>query len=61
MMDWLGNPEITKPIGLVIFFVTFCLIIYWIYGSRKRSDQLEQYKNIPFLDDEDEMKDKSNG
>ncbi len=60
-MEWFANPENAKPLGLLIFFVTFCLIVYWAYGSRKRSERLEQHKNIPFLDDEDEMKDKSNG
>jgi cbb3-type cytochrome oxidase subunit 3 len=61
-MSWLANPENAKPLGLVIFFVTFCLIVLWVYGNRKRSEQLEEHKNIPFLDEDvDEAKDKSNG
>ncbi len=60
-MDWFAHPENTKPLGLLIFFVTFCLIVLWVYGSRKRSEKLEEHKNIPFLDDDDEVKDKSNG
>jgi cbb3-type cytochrome oxidase subunit 3 len=61
-MDWLADPENAKPLGLVIFFVTFCLIVIWVYGSRRRGEKLEEHKNIPFLDDDDEMKkDKSNG
>ena len=59
-MEWFANPENTKPLGLLIFFVTFCLIVLWVYGSRKRGEKLEEHKNIPFLDD-DEVKDKSNG
>jgi len=59
-MEWFAHPENTKPLGLIIFFVTFCLILVWAYGSRKRGRKLEEYKNIPFLDD-DELKDKSNG
>lgn len=60
-MEWFSDPANTKPLGLLILFVTFCLILVWVYGSRKRGERLEQHKNIPFLDDEDERKDKSHG
>ncbi len=60
-MEWFSHPENTKPLGLLIFFITFCLIVLWVYGSRKRGEKLEEHKNIPFLDDHDEVKDKSNG
>ena len=56
-MEWFADPANTKPLGLLIFFVTFCLIVYWAYGSKKRSKQLEEHKHIPFLDDDDEVKD----
>ncbi|HNA31446.1 MAG TPA: cbb3-type cytochrome c oxidase subunit 3 [Thiobacillaceae bacterium] len=59
-MAWLADPENAKSLGLLIFFITFCLILVWVYGSRKRGEKLEEHKNIPFLDDDD-MKDKSNG
>lgn len=59
-MDWFANAENTKPLGLLIFFITFCLIVIWTYGNKKRSKRLEEHKNIPFLDDDD-LKDKSNG
>lgn len=52
MLEWFANPANSKPLGLLIFFVTFCLIVLWVYGSRKRSDRLEAHKNIPFLDDD---------
>ena len=29
-MGWLADPEIAKPIGMLIFFITFCLIQYSI-------------------------------
>jgi cbb3-type cytochrome oxidase subunit 3 len=60
-MDWFADPANTKPLVLLIFFVTFCAIVLWVYGSKKRGKKLEEHKNIPFLDDEDEVKDKSNG
>lgn len=60
MMEWLSHPENSKPLALLIFFVTFCLIVLWVYTNKRRSERLEEYKNIPFLD-EDDIKDKSNG
>ena len=60
-MEWFANPENSKPLGLLIFFITFCLIVLWVYGSRKRGEKLEEHKNIPFLDDDEAKKDKSNG
>ena len=61
-MQWFADPQNTKPLGLLIFFITFCLIVLWVYGSRKRGEKLEEHKHIPFLDDDDEVKkDKSNG
>ncbi len=62
-MGWLADPEIAKPIGMLIFFITFCLILFWVYGSRKRGEKLEEFKNIPLHDDDDDevKKDKSNG
>lgn len=56
-MSWLADPSNSKTLGLLIFFVTFCLIVLWTF-SRKRSQSLEEHKNIPFLDDED--KDRTN-
>jgi len=61
MLQWLANPENTKPLGLLIFFITFCLIVVWVYGSKRRGEQLEEHRNIPFLDEEDASKDKSHG
>ena len=52
MFDWLMNMEYTKPVALVLFFVTFVLIILYVYTNKKRSKRLESYKNIPFQDDD---------
>lgn len=61
-MDWLmwfTRFENTKPLSLVIFFTVFCLILFYLYGSRQRGQRLETFKNIPFLDDsQDEIQDK---
>ena len=59
---WFSKPENTKPLALIIFFVTFIGIVIYVYGSKKRSAQLESYREIPFLDDrpgdQDDTKDK---
>lgn len=55
---WLSHPENTKPLALVIFFVTFIGILVYVYGSRKRGQKLESYRDIPFLDEQDAHKDK---
>ncbi len=55
MLEWLSHAENAKPLGLVILFVTFCLIVLWVYGSRKRGARLETYKHIPFLDEADDV------
>ncbi|MEJ5211376.1 MAG: cbb3-type cytochrome c oxidase subunit 3 [Burkholderiales bacterium] len=54
MLEWLSHPENTKPLGLLIFFVAFLGILWFVFGSRKRGEKLESYKDIPFLDEEPE-------
>jgi len=52
--------ENTKPLALVIFFVTFVGILLYVFTGKKRGERLESYKNIPFLEDEqsDKLKNK---
>ncbi len=49
---WFSSFNHTKPLALVIMFVTFVAIVFYVYGDRKRGERLENNKNIPFLDDE---------
>ncbi|MBT9589314.1 MAG: cbb3-type cytochrome c oxidase subunit 3 [Thiobacillus sp.] len=49
---WFSRPENTKPLALIIFFFTFVGIVAYVYGSKKRSEKLESYRDIPFLDDQ---------
>lgn len=44
----------SKIVALLIFFFTFLGIIIYTYGSKKRSARLETYRNIPFMDDDDD-------
>jgi cbb3-type cytochrome oxidase subunit 3 len=54
LFNWLTNMEYTKPAVLVLFFITFVLLIAYVYSNKKRSSRLESYKNIPFENDEDQ-------
>jgi cbb3-type cytochrome oxidase subunit 3 len=58
LLMWFSKPENTKPLGLIIFFVTFIGIVIYAYGSKRRGEQLESYRDIPFLDDLEDTKDK---
>ncbi|HAN56483.1 CcoQ/FixQ family Cbb3-type cytochrome c oxidase assembly chaperone [Sulfuriferula sp.] len=55
-LSWFASPENTKPLALVVLFVTFVLIVYFVYGDKKRGERLESYKHMPFMDDEPESK-----
>jgi cbb3-type cytochrome oxidase subunit 3 len=61
----LSSMENTKPLALVIFFVTFVGILFYVFTGKKRSERLESYKDIPFLEDEQSdklnKKDQDNG
>ncbi|PIE01806.1 MAG: CcoQ/FixQ family Cbb3-type cytochrome c oxidase assembly chaperone [Thiothrix nivea] len=46
----MGNSKIA---ALIIFFVTFVGILLYVYTGKKRSERLESYRYVPFLDDED--------
>ncbi|MDP2029115.1 MAG: cbb3-type cytochrome c oxidase subunit 3 [Thiobacillus sp.] len=51
-LTWFSKPENTKPLALIIFFVTFVGIVLYVYGNKNRSKRLETYRNIPFLDEQ---------
>ena len=51
-LNWFSRPENTKPLALLIFFVTFAGIVLYVYGSKNRSKRLETYRDIPFLDEQ---------
>ena len=54
--NWFASYEHTKPLALVILFITFVLIVLYVYGSKKRGERLEAYKYMPFMDDESKSK-----
>ena len=52
-LQWLISMESSKPVALLIFFVTFIAIVLYIYTGKKRKQRLESYKYIPFADDDE--------
>ena len=52
-LSWFTRMENTKPFVLVLFTVTFVLIILYVFTNRNRGKRLESYKNIPFQEDDE--------
>ena len=55
IFDWFMVMSNNKSFTLVVFVITFIAIIAYVYGSKKRSERLETYRNIPFLDDDSDL------
>ncbi|MEE9310140.1 MAG: cbb3-type cytochrome c oxidase subunit 3 [Cocleimonas sp.] len=53
IFEWFLVMANNKSVTLVIFVITFLAILIYVYGSKKRSERFETYRNIPFLDDND--------
>jgi len=53
-LSWFTHMENTKPFVLVLFSITFVLILLYVFTNKDRSKRFESYKNIPFQEkDED--------
>ncbi|RRQ22120.1 cbb3-type cytochrome oxidase subunit 3 [Thiohalobacter thiocyanaticus] len=52
LLRWIGQFENSKIVALLIFFVTFCAIIIYVFTGKRRKQRLESYKYIPFEDEE---------
>jgi cbb3-type cytochrome oxidase subunit 3 len=55
IFDWFLVMANNKSVTLLIFVITFVAILIYVYGSKKRSERFETYRNIPFLDDDDDI------
>lgn len=51
---WFTRMENSKVVALVLFFVTFCLILLYVFTGRARKKRLESYKYIPFQESDDD-------
>ena len=54
IFNWLGDLRNSKILALLIFFIGFVVVVVYIFTGKERGKRLESYKNIPFLDDDDE-------
>jgi len=52
---WFGRFENSKVIALLLFFITFCGVLIYVYTGKKRSRRLESYKYIPLQDDQPDL------
>lgn len=56
MWMWLTDLGNSKMLALLIFFPTFVGIIIYVYTNKNRTKRLESYKYIPFMDDDDSLR-----
>jgi len=54
LTSWFMILANAKIVSMFILMGTFTAIVIYVYGSKKRSKRFEEYRNIPFLDDDDE-------
>jgi len=52
LIAWFMILANAKIVSMLILMGTFTAILVYVYGSKKRSKRLEEYRNIPFLDDD---------
>lgn len=58
---WFTRLENSKMLALVIFFVTFCAIVIYVFTGKRRKQRLESYKYIPFQDEDDAGQERDSG
>ena len=52
---WFTRFENTQVFALVLFFVTFCGILLYVYTGKSRTERLESYRFIPLDDDDSDL------
>lgn len=53
IIDWLMQPNNGRLFVLLLFFTTYVGILIYVFTGKKRTEQLESYKDIPFQDEDD--------
>ncbi|QTR49459.1 cbb3-type cytochrome oxidase subunit 3 [Candidatus Thiothrix anitrata] len=53
LWTWILDLGNSKTVALLIFFTTYVGIVIYVYSSRKRSERLESYRNMPLMDEDD--------
>lgn len=52
---WFMVLSNAKIVSMLILMTTFISIVVYVYGNKKRSKRFEEYRNIPFLDDDHDI------
>ena len=60
IIEWFMVLANAKIVSMLILMTTFIAILIYVYGSKKRSKRFEEYRNIPFLDDDQDPRIPSN-
>ena len=50
-LSWFTHMENTKPFVLVLYFSCFVGILAYLFLGKKRTKRFEEYKHIPFDDE----------
>ena len=56
LIAWFMVLSNAKVVSMLILVSTFSAILIYVYGSKTRSKRLEEYRNIPFLDDDQDIR-----
>jgi len=51
ILEWFTHMENTKPLALILFFVTFVGVLAYLFIGKERSEAIERQKYIPLDDD----------
>ena len=57
IIAWFMVLSNAKIVSMFILMTTFIAIVIYVYGSKSRSKRFEEYRNIPFLDDDQDQDD----
>ena len=52
IIAWFMVLSNAKIVSMLILMSTFIAIVIYVYGSKSRSKRFEEYRNIPFLDED---------
>ena len=55
LIAWFMILANAKIVSMLILMSTFIAILIYVYGSKKRSKRFEEYRNIPFLDEDNDQ------
>jgi cbb3-type cytochrome oxidase subunit 3 len=60
LFNWLGDMRNSKILALLIFFIGFVILLVYVFTGKERGKRLESYKDMPFLDDDEDEPKRSN-